>query len=804
MKISYNWLSQYTDIPENIRELADKLTMAGIEVEAIEAGKIIPDGIIIAEILERKPHPDADKLSVCRVNTGSEELQIVCGAPNCDAGVKAPLATLGTVLEDDETGKKITIKKAKLRGVESSGMLCSARELGIQDDHSGIMHLPKDASVGAPLNSIIKSDTVFDLEITPNRPDLLSHWGIARDISALMGTTLRFPDIKIPAVLKAEAAKYKDSVEVLNKGLCPRYTARIVKGIKVKESPEWLKERIQSIGLRPINNIVDITNFILMELGHPLHAFDLAELKGQKIIVRTASDGETMMTLDGKTHKLKSSHLVIADAEKPVALAGIMGGEHSGVTDKTVDILIESAVFFPPNIRASSRELGISSDSSYRFERGVDFEMAEAASNRAVSLILELAGGEIVSDLIDVKAPEREMPAPINCRFSSIRKLLGTEIDNQEIVEIFKRLGLEVSEINENSCRVDVPSYRLDIEREADLGEEVARIYGLDKIPALPVNAKMVSSLAEDAYLKLETAKNELISLGLCECMNYSMSDEKSAVCDGKFTKEDLVELKNPISSDFAYMRPSLFSGILDTVRRNISRKNLDLELFETGVVFCANKNLYPEERRECCIVLSGRKHPERFSSEKNETYDFFDMKGLLEKWLEHRRLENTGFRKADDPRFEKGSCAEIIAGGKYIGSFGMLAGNFTRGMRTQYPVYLAVIQLDVLLGLKDRNILYEPLSMFPSVARDVAFVADESLSHDKIVEFIMRSKPENLEKVELFDIFRDENIGKNKKSMAYSLTFRNSARTLTDEEVNKAHEKLRSQLASGLSVDLR
>lgn len=803
MKISYNWLSQYVDLPADIKELSDKLTMAGVEVEGIETKGSIPDGIVVGEILERKQHPDADKLSICRVSDGTQELQIVCGAPNCDAGKKVPLATLGTVFNDEESGKKFAIKKCKLRGVESSGMLCSARELGLSKDHSGLMELPSEYKTGTPFKDIVKGDTVFELEITPNRPDLLSHWGIARDVAAITGRNLKFPNVTVPGPEK-DGRDYSNLVEVRDNVLCPRYTARVIRNVKIKESPDWLKERLESVGLRPINNIVDITNFILMALGQPLHAFDLDELAGQRIIVRRAGEGETMMTLDGKINKLNSSNLVIADAEKPVALAGIMGGEHSGVTEKTVNILLESAAFFSSNIRSSSRNLGISSDSSYRFERGIDIEMVKTAGDRAAALIVELAGGEIVTDFIDVRASEKEQ-CVIECRFDYIRRQLGIDLKNEGIADIFRKLGLFVSEESATGCKVTIPSFRLDLEREADLGEEVARIYGLDKIPVKPVNSIIVDSIAKDAYLEIETLRNELISIGLYEGMNYSMCDEKTATADGLFQKEDLVTLNNPISSEFAYMRPSLFSGVLRSLDNNISRKNYDIALFEIGTVFCANKNKYPEERLECCIVMTGRRHPERYSVERGEVLDFFDLKGLLETWLAHRRFKKVEFKKSEDSRFEKSLSAEISVNGKVIGSFGMVAKKFVDGMRTQFPVYMAVIQVGELLNIASEKIMYKPYSQYPSTARDVAFVADESLEHSKIVDFILKSKPENLEKVELFDIFRDENtIGKARKSMAYSLTFRHSERTLTDDEVNKAHENLRTKLASGLGVELR
>lgn len=803
MKVSYKWLKEYIDIKLSTEELAEKLTMAGIEVEAIHKTAEIPDGVVVGEILERKPHPDADKLSVCTVNSGKETLQIVCGAPNCDAGKKVPLATLGTVFVDPENGKNFEIKKCKLRGVESYGMLCSSRELGIDDDHAGLMELSKDLETGKAVKELFAPDVVFELEITSNRPDWLSHYGIARDIAALTCAPLKFPEVKLPAS-KKDASIPANIVEVLDKELCPRYTALVIKNVTVKESPDWLKERLTSIGLRPINNIVDITNFVLMEMGHPLHAFDLDDLSGNRIIVRRARNGEKIMTLDGNTHELKDHQLVIADAEKPVALAGVMGGEHSGVTEKTRNILIEGAYFKPSNIRTTSKELEISSDSSYRFERGTSWVSAEEAGKRTAALVLELAGGELVTDLIDVRGNLPECKS-FDCRFDTIRSLTGMTISNHEIIAIFERLGIKCSEIEDDKCHITSPHFRLDIEREADLAEEIARINGLDNIPVIPVAAKSAAPIKDDSYMDLADFNSQLISLGLYECMNYTLTDEKSALADTRFAASDLVALTNPISLDLAFLRPSLLSGVLRNVEYNVSRQNHDLAFFETGRVFCANPNLFKEERYECCIAISGRRQPERFSAEREVEYDFFDMKGLLEELLSKMKVKDVRFERAEEGIFSKGCCAAVYAGKTLLGIFGKVADSLTKSMRLRYPLFAALIDVEKIISLGKDKIQYQPLPAYPSTSRDVAFIAEKGLEHQSVIDFIMKSGVKNLEKVELFDIFEDEKtLGPGKKSMAYSLTFRDPGKTLTDDEVNKSHEKLRERLASGLKVDLR
>ena len=801
MKVSYNWLSHYVDIDCSVQELADKLTMAGIEVEAIDTACTIPEGIVVGEILERNPHPGADKLSVCKVSDGVNELQVVCGAPNCDAGKKVPLATIGTVFLDPD-GKDFKIKKSKLRGEKSFGMLCSSSELGLDNNHDGLLELEHDAVTGTSLRDLFPGDTVYTVEITPNRPDWLSHWGIARDVSCLLNAPAKIPEFPIPVPDKTVANDNLVTIE--EPELCPRYTGRVIRNVKVAESPDWLKERLLSIGLRPINNIVDITNFVLMELGHPLHAFDLDLLSEQRIVVRRAKDGEKMVMLDDKELELKSHHLVIADAEKPVALAGIMGGAESGVTEKTVNIFLESAAFFTSKIRSTSRELNITSDSSYRFERGIDWDMVTTASDRATALILELTGGELVTELVDIYN-EVPQPKPIQCIFNNIRNLIGITLNNDGIIDIFTKLKLTVSDVDNGRCLVTPPLFRLDLEREADLAEEVARINGLDAIPNVPVVAKTVAPIADDAYMLNQELRDQLIAIGLNECLHYSMVSEKSALSDNRFVADDLVKMTNPLSLELCAMRPSLFGEMLDTVKRNTARKNYNLQLFELGRVFCGNRKLFPEERLECTIVLSGQRHPERFSAERAELFDFYDLKGLVEALFIKRRTANISFVSGDDKRFAPGMCATLMLNGKVAGHLGQVASAHTAGIKTEHPIFMAVIEADTIFNASAKSELYLPISQFPSTSRDVAFVANESLQHDEVMAFIGKAKLKNLEKIELFDIFTDEKVlGAGKKSMAYTLTFRNAERTLTDKEVNKSFDKLRISLEKGLGIELR
>jgi phenylalanyl-tRNA synthetase beta chain len=732
MKISLNWLKEYVPVEIDYNTLAEKLTMAGTAVEETIPFSI-PQGIVVSEIKERRPHPNADKLSVCAVFDGERDWQVVCGAPNCDAGQKVPLAKIATVFRDKQSGKDFKIEKREIRKVVSEGMLCGAQELGFEEKSEGLLILDSSISCGKPLNEIYPDDVVLDLEITPNRPDLLSHIGIARDISALCRIPLKTPSAKI-----AKPAHEVDfAVEVEAPELCPRYTARIIKNVTVKESPAWLREKLIKIGLRPINNIVDITNFVLFETGQPLHAFDLSLLKG-KIVVRRARNAEKIKTLDGTELELNKDILVICDEKNPVALAGIMGGENSGIGALSKDILLEGAYFAPSNIRASSKKLQISSDSSYRFERGVDIEGVSYASDRAASLILEIAGGEISSALIDVK---EKIPAPdkIHCRFEKIKKLLGMDLPNTEIISIFERLGISVLSADEQSCSAAPPSYRSDIKCEADLAEEILRIHGISEIPIPPVRPVSGGAFSDDAYYMIESFRNGIISLGLTECLNYSFFDKKSALLDTRFSVETIAPIANPLSKDSEFMRPSLLAGILSSINRNISRGARDLSLFEMGNVFSMNGGKI-EERLELCVSLTGRRHPERFSAEKSLLYDFSDIKGLAESIFEMRGFDSVSFEKiaspADKTLFSP-EALSVLIGGVPVGIFGRINAGIAADMRLKAPLYIGLFGLSSILKFKSPKIVFSAFSQYPAITRDIAMAADESVENSVIADFI-------------------------------------------------------------------
>lgn len=799
MKTSLKWLSNYIHLPWNAQGLADHLTLAGLEVEGIETAGGIPEGVVTGEILTRKPHPNADRLSVCTVDAGgSDPLEIVCGAANCDVGNKVPVATIGTVFDDD-----FTIKKTKLRGVKSHGMMCSARELGIGEGHEGLMELPADTAVGMPVADLFQGDTVIDWEITPNRADWASHLGIAREIAAVAdcANDLRLPEVDLRPAGSEEIADLA-SVDVRDRDLCPRYVARMIREVKIGPSPEWLAEALRSIGLRPINNVVDITNYVMMECGQPLHAFDYEKLAGHKIIVRRAEADENLTTLDGSECTLTNDNLVIADAEQGVALAGVMGGANSEISDTTTTVLLEAAVFNASNVRQTAREHGFHTDSSYRFERGVDIEMTDWASRRACALICQYAEGKMVKGEIDVY-PGPYVPHRVTCRINRVNALLGTGLSAEEIAAFFLRLGLDVAEIPGDTVTVAVPAYRLDLTREVDLIEEVARLHGLNNLPDVPVKAVVGGSRSHDTYDPVKEARSQLLSLGLSEAMNYSLTSVEDSTRGTGIDEKELIKLSNPISAENEVMRPSLLAGLLRNTSHNIAHQVNDVALFEIGRVIITRPGI-PEERLQVGISLTGHRHPERFGVERETPLDFYDLKGLLESWLSARGLTAVT-TAADHPAFRQGVCAGLTVNGTDIAVYGEISSDLSEGMRLSAPLYIALVELDAILAAGVPVPAFTPLPQFPGTTRDISLVAPTTLTSGEIIAAIRSVKNPLLEDVQLFDIYEDEAaLGKGRRSLAYSLTYRDPAKTLTDKKVNKAHDYLKRVLAEKLPVDYR
>ncbi len=813
MKITLNWLRQYVDFTWSPEELADRLTMLGVEVEGVEKLGGEFDGVVVAQILASEKHPNADKLSVCRVADGSGERQIVCGAKNYAVGDKVPLVLPDHTLPATPGEKPITIRAGKIRGVESQGMLCSPKELGLADDTQGLLILAADAKVGQPFAEHLgraSGDVVYDLEITPNRPDLNSILGIAREVSALTGSPLRVPGTALPPNSSAPSEPVNQFVAVRldDSDLCPRYVARLVRGVKIGPSPDWLRTTLEKVGVRSINNVVDVTNYVMLEVGQPLHAFDyhlLTPAPGAArptIVVRRAAEGEKFTTLDGQERTLTSQMLLIADETKAVALAGIMGGQNSEIHSQTADVLLESAYFKPQNIRATSKKLDLRTESSYRFERGADVGGTDWASQRAVELILQTAGGHLADGAVDAY-PSPVQPREIILRHVKVRELLGVEVSVQEQIEFLQRLGLTLVGAEHgvfNTFRV--PTFRVDLKSEIDLIEEIARLYGIDRIPSTPPRGAIGSNPFDLVHDELAEARRILAGLGLFEAQGQTLISQVAAKAASP--GEGLVQLSNPLSSDMDVLRPDLLLGLLDALRHNVHHKNGDLALFELGRVFNQN-GTQTSERRHLALALTGRRNPLFWSGDdRGAKFDGFDLKGLLEEFFEQFGARGiTYVRQSEASPFYLES-ARIQLGNLPLGHLGQLSPALARSYDLRDAVLLAELNMEVLLARRTTVKAFKPLPLFPSIQRDVAMLLPDATTHEAVLAAIKQAKPQHLEAVQLFDVYRGQNVPSGQKSVAYSLTYRSPERTLTDTEVNAAHGKVVAELKQRLQAVIR
>ncbi len=781
MLISLDWLKEYVDINEDIKELENALTMIGQEVEAIEEQGKQLDNIVVGKIEEYGEHPDSDKLSLLKVDVGTEEnLQIICGAQNHKLGDKVVVAKIGAELPGD-----FKIKKTKIRGVESYGMLCSEKELGIGDSHEGIIILPEDAPLGQGIKEYLEQDDViFELEITPNRPDCLSHIGIAREIAAYYGRNVKYPTIDLNEV--TETVYDNVHVEIEDKERCKRYSAKIVRNVKVGESPEWLKRRLKAVGIRPINNVVDITNYIMMEYNQPMHAFDLKKIEGKKIIVRSASEGEKLVTLDGVERELNEKELVIADEKKAIAIAGVMGGENTEVDSETTDVLLEVAYFTPENIRKTSKAMGLSSESSYRFERGVDRDNIDTVVNRAAYLMQEIAGGSVLSGIenVYVEKPER---CEINLNVDKLNKFIGKKLDIEEVGKIFTNLELEIKNFGENTLTVIPPSYREDLTRTADLYEEVIRMYGFENIEDKMPEENIRPGQKDDETIAVDSSKTALVELGLQEVINYSFIPENSL---GKVKMEaDVLRIKNPINEDMVVMRPTLIYSVLANIRDNFNRNIFDLKIFEVSRTFGAAVEL-AEEEVKVAIALGGKANKELWNP-KPKSYDFYDIKGYVESFLELMGMTRYQLSRSQSTTFHPGRSADICVGRDVIGSFGEIHPDVSEAMEIdKEKVYVAELDLFKILKYAKNKIKYQKIVKYPAVTRDLAVVLDtEILVGDMLMDINKSSGI--IENVELFDIYQGERVESGKKSVAMNIVMRSDKGTLTEEDVNEAIEKI-------------
>jgi len=817
MKVTLNWLRQYVDYDGSPDDLAERLTLLGVEVEGLQKLGGEFEGIVVAQVLTCDKHPNADKLSVCRVADGKGERQIVCGAHNFKAGDKVPLILPGATLPARPGEPPFTIKVGKIRGVESHGMMCSPKELGLAEDAQGLMILPPDAPLGQPFAQFLgrsEADVVFDLEITPNRPDLNSVIGIAREISAITGRPLRLPETTLPAGDRP-AADFV-AVRLDAPDLCPRYVARVIRGVTVAPSPDWLRRALESVGLRSINNVVDATNYVMLECGQPLHAFDYhlvapAPDGRPTIVVRRALEGETFTTLDGASHALTGDMLLIADPEKGIALTGIMGGQNSEINERTVDVLLESAYFQPTQIRRTSKALGLRTDASYRFERGADLGGTDWASRRCARLILETAGGQLAADAVDAY-PEPVEPRCVTLRHRKVRQLLGISLRPEEIESCLGPLGLEV--VRRKPQPVDaepaepepvtfrIPTFRVDLKREIDLVEEICRLHGVDRIPPTPPRGALGANDYDAVHDQLAEARRHLTGLGLDEAQGQTLIAEPAARLAAP--AETLVPLANPLSADMGVLRPSLLPGLLDALRHNCSRQNPDVALFEIGRVFTRTADGVGERRR-LALVLSGRRQPRFWSGDDREArYDGSDLKGLIEEFLEHYGVRGASCLRREAATALFVQSATIQLGRILLGELGQVLPAVARDNDLRDPVWMAELDLDQLLARRNASRAFKPLPQVPSVRRDVAMIVPESVTHDAVLLAVRQSRPACLEAVELFDVFRGQSIPAGQKSMAYALTYRSPDRTLTDAEVNATHDKVILHVKQTLNAVIR
>ncbi len=800
MKVPVSWLLDYVKITATPEEIAEKLTFAGIELEGMERIGGAYSGLVVGEVRAVEPHPNADKLRVCRVFDGKDEVQVVCGAPNVEAGGRYPFAPVGAMLDNGS----FKIKKAKLRGVESFGMLCSASELGISDDHDGLMVLDPEYTAGTPMDTVLgPPETVLELEVTPNRPDCLSMIGIARELAGIYGVPLEMPavDLQETDIPVTDHA----SVSVDDTEGCGRYTARVVRDIAIRPSPSWMQRRLELSGIRAINNIVDITNYVMLECGHPLHAFDKALLKDSTVIVRRAAANESMKTLDDIDRELQSDTLVIADAEGPVALAGIMGGAGSEIRDDTKDVLLESARFDPDLIRATARRLGLSTESSYRFERGVDPETVEWASRRAASLLASLADGKICRGVIDVY-PNPPNVRQVSCRFDRTRDLLGADIPDENIIAILSSLGLKPQEISGGACVLEIPSYRGDLEREVDLIEEVARRFGLDNIPSAPVAARINVDADDTPWRHREDLRGEMTALGLQEITTYSLVPEGLLNLFFGPGEEGRIALPRPVTMDQSILRTSLVPQMVETLGRNRSRQTEDAALYEMGRVYRRNQDGSSTETIRLAAGVMGVPGGNSIRTREPVTAAgmYGRIKGLWEKLAERRPGLTWTLRPCEAPWFEPGHAAEIESGGAVVARFGVIASGIRKEWRLQDPVAVLDADADVLASSGRAMPRYQALPTYPSVTRDLAMITGHDVRHEDILEIIRANSPDELETVELFDVFAGKGIPEGRKSMAYSLTYRAAGRTLTDDETNGYLTSVMDALRNVLHADIR
>ncbi len=807
MKFTRSWLQNYVDLGElGTEQLANDLTMVGLEVESVTNLYRKLSDLKTGRVLSVEPHPNADKLTLCTVSIGQETLRIVCGAPNVREGLGVVVALPGTVLPGD-----FKIKKSKVRGVESEGMLCSERELGLSEEHLGIMELGEEIEPGLSFIEVTGlKDTQIEVDLTPNRPDCASVIGVARETAGILRKKISVPYKNIELAVSSSSF----AVEVENPELCPRYAARLIKDITIGPSPWWLRKRLLSVGLRPINNVVDITNFVMLEYGQPLHAFDFDTLADKTIVVRTPRPEEkTFTTLDNVERKLDEDMLMICDGKEPVAIGGVMGGLYSEVTEKTVNVLLESACFNDVSIRKTARKLNLSTDASYRFERGVDPEGTIDAMERAVTLMVEVAGGTAEEGGIDVKVDRQ--PVELALRASRSAALLGVDLSLDKLAELLNSIEIGCEKHDDDTLRVQVPSFRVDLEREADLIEEIARLYGFNRIPITLPGVDLSFPEQDAERLKRNQASLIMTDAGFSEAVNYSFVSniyDDALLLHESDVRRRHVLLLNPLTEDQDVMRTSLLPGLLENVRRNLNFQQTSCYLFEIGKIFLpVDGEPLPEEPLRIAGVLTGNRNgayaPLHFKAEET---DLCDAKGAVETLLAGMRLNGPQINFAttepysSEPFCEEGYGINVVSGPTVIGTLGKLKNDILLELGIKRDVYYFDLDFSALVDLEPAPKAFSSLPVYPSVKRDIALVVPTSVPAGNLVQTVLASGEKLVEHCELFDVYQGDKIGSGLKSVALSITFRSATRTLTEKNVEKAHAKVIKLLTDTYGGSLR
>ncbi|WP_339781649.1 phenylalanine--tRNA ligase subunit beta [uncultured Marinobacter sp.] len=789
MKFSEQWLREWVNPEISSQELMDQITMAGLEVDGFEpvAGKF--QGVVVGEVLSVEPHPDADKLRVCQVSDGGQTVQVVCGAPNVRQGLKVPFAVIGAVLPGD-----FKIRKAKLRGQPSEGMLCSGSELGLSEDHDGIMELPADAPVGAAVSDYLKlNDVAIDVDLTPNRSDCLSIKGIAREVGVLNSMVSQSPQIDPVDAVHSEVPDIRvDAPEG-----CPRYLGRILRNVNLQAAtPLWMQEKLRRSGVRSIDAAVDVTNYVMLEQGQPLHAFDRDEIS-EGIVVRMALPAEKLVLLDGQEVELTEQTLVIADHEKPIAIAGIMGGEHSGVSSKTRDLVLEAAYFDPITLAGKARHYGLHTDASHRFERGVDYELARDAMERATHLLMDIVGGE-PGEIVEVASAEH-LPKrrTIDLRSQRLADVLGLEIDRTTVEQILIRLGLGIGKLLKNGWRITVPSFRPDISIEEDLIEEVGRIYGYNNLPVTEPTGSLGLRVNEEATRPVSAIRDYFVSHGYQEAITYSFVDPK--VQTQIDPEHEGIALANPISSDLSVMRTSLWSGLLKTVAHNQNRQQSRIRLFETGLRFLQDGQRIDQQPMLAGVVV-GSQYPENWVNGRR-TADFFDVKGELEGLFSLLGIE-IGFVGGQHPALHPGQTAELLRDGQHVGWLGTLHPQVQKNLELNGTILMFELSLNSIVTGYVPN--FKEISKFPEVRRDLAIIIGGEVAFADVERVARKHAGERLTALRAFDVYEGESLGEGNRSLALSLFWQHPERTLNEDEVHSLFDGVISALKEELGATLR